>query len=57
MATMNKAFAEETSLLLLKMSATLNARLAKPQRQCTDEEFEKDRRGFGCAPSTSEDDR
>ncbi len=44
---MNKTVAEETSLLLLKVSAELDAHLAKLRSQCSDEEFQRYRRGFG----------
>jgi hypothetical protein len=44
---MNKAVAEQTSLLLLKVTAQLDAQLAKLQSQCSDDEFQQYRRGFG----------
>ena len=44
---MNKTVAEETSLSLLKASADLNALLARLRDQCSEEEFQRYRRGFG----------
>jgi hypothetical protein len=44
---MNKALAEQTSLLLLSVGAKLDAQLAELKDQCSDEEFQRYRRGFG----------
>lgn len=44
---MNKTVAEETSLLLRKASAELNAQLARLRDQCSEEEFRRYRRSFG----------
>jgi hypothetical protein len=44
---MNKTLAEQTSLLLLRVSAKLDAQLALLKTQCSDEEFQGYRRGFG----------
>ncbi len=44
---MNKTLAEETSLLLLRVSAKLDAQLAVLKTQCSDEEFQRYLRGFG----------
>lgn len=44
---MKKELAEETSLLALKMSSTLNKHLIKIQNNCGKEDFDKMRKGIG----------
>ncbi len=44
---MNKTLAEQTSLLLLQVSAKLDAQLRMLKTQCADEEFQVYLRGFG----------
>ncbi len=44
---MNRTLAEETSLLMLRLSAKLDAQLSRIRSQCSDEEFQRYRRGFG----------
>jgi hypothetical protein len=44
---MNKILAEQTSLLLLMVSAKLDAQLAELKAQCSEEEFQRYLRGFG----------
>ena len=44
---MNKTLAEQTSLLLLQVSAKLDAQLRTLKTQCVDEEFQVYLRGFG----------
>jgi len=44
---MEKDLAEETSLLALKISATLDSHLRKLQQHCSPKEFEKMRQGVG----------
>jgi len=44
---MNKTLAEQTSLLLLRVSAKLDAQLRMLKTQCADEEFQVYLRGFG----------
>jgi len=44
---MDRTLAEQTSLLMLKVSAQLDAQLATLKAQCSDEEFQQYRRGFG----------
>jgi hypothetical protein len=44
---MDRALAEETSLLMLRLSARLNDQLVRIQSACPDEEFQRYRQGFG----------
>ena len=44
---MNKTLAEQTSLLMLAVSAKLDAQLAVLKAQCSEEEFQRYLRGFG----------
>ena len=44
---MNRTLAEETSLLMLRPSAKLDAQLLRIKSQCSDKEFQQYRRGFG----------
>jgi hypothetical protein len=44
---MNKTLAEQTSLLLLQVSAKLDAQLRILETQCAEEEFQVYLRGFG----------
>ena len=44
---MDQALAEQTSLLMLRLSAELNSQLLKIKGECSDEEFQRYRRGFG----------
>ena len=44
---MDRALAEETSLLMLRLTSTLNEQLRRIQTECSDEEFKRYRLGFG----------
>ena len=44
---MNRTVAEETSRLMLRVSAKLNEQVAILKVQCPEEEFQRYRRGFG----------
>ena len=43
---MDRALAEQTSLLMLRLSAELNSQLLRIKSECSDEEFQRYRRGF-----------
>jgi len=44
---MDRALAEQTSILMLRLSAELNSQLLRIKGECSDDEFQRYRRGFG----------
>jgi hypothetical protein len=47
---MDKRLAERTNVLMLRVTADLDAHLSEMKAQCSEEEFARIRRGFGYVP-------